>query len=116
MQRIGQYSFGKIVIDGQQYKSDVIIYPDRIDDKWWRADGHNLIISDLPFLPKHPPNILVIGQGKYGLMKISQDFQNLIKENKLDCRFAKTDEAVEIYNNLWNTGAKDMVAALHLTC
>jgi hypothetical protein len=116
MQRIEHYSFGKILIDGQQYKSDVIIYPDRIDDKWWREDGHNLIISDLPFLPKHPPKILVIGQGKYGFMKIGQEFQDFKVENKMDCRFAKTDEAVKIYNNLWNAGEKDMVAAFHLTC
>jgi hypothetical protein len=116
MPRIEHYSFGKIVIDGQQYKSDVIIYPNRIDDRWWRAGGHNLIISDLPFVPKHLPKILVIGQGKYGFMKISQEFQNFIVENKMDCHMAKTSEAVEIYNNLWNAGERDMVAAFHLTC
>jgi len=70
MNRIEAYSFGKIVIDKEQFQSDVIIYPDRVDDKWWRQEGHNLIISDLPFLPEHQPKILIIGQGKFGFMKI----------------------------------------------
>jgi len=29
--KIDSYSFGRIVIDGQVYTSDVIIYPDRVD-------------------------------------------------------------------------------------
>ena len=116
MNRIEAYSFDKIVIDNKQFQSDVIIYSDRVDDKWWRAEGHNLIISDLPFLPDHQPKILVIGQGKFGFMKISQKFQNYIQENNLDCRIAKTGKAVEIYNNLWSKGERDIIAAFHLTC
>ena len=31
---IESYKFGEIVIDGTTYTSDVIIYPDNVDDKW----------------------------------------------------------------------------------
>jgi hypothetical protein len=37
---IDKYSFGSITIDGRTYDTDVIIYPERIDDRWWRKEGH----------------------------------------------------------------------------
>lgn len=33
---IEHYEFGKITIDGISYFSDIIIYPDHIEDEWWR--------------------------------------------------------------------------------
>jgi len=33
---IESYSFGQMVIDGQEYTSDLIIFPDRINSSWWR--------------------------------------------------------------------------------
>jgi len=31
---ISDYRFGRIVIDGKTYTSDVIVYPDRVDPSW----------------------------------------------------------------------------------
>jgi len=39
---IESYKFGEILIDGVTYTSDVIIYPDSVDFKWWRKEGHLL--------------------------------------------------------------------------
>ncbi|MEQ8191120.1 MAG: hypothetical protein ABRQ39_24360 [Candidatus Eremiobacterota bacterium] len=44
---IDSYDFGTIKISGKTYKSDVIIYPDRVDGKWWRKEGHSLHPDDL---------------------------------------------------------------------
>jgi hypothetical protein len=41
--KIESYRFGEIVIDGRRYSNDVIIYPDRVDGKWWREEGHSLV-------------------------------------------------------------------------
>lgn len=32
--KIDHYSFGKIIINGKTYPSDVIIYPDSVDSSW----------------------------------------------------------------------------------
>ena len=44
---IENYSFGSITIDGKSYRSDLIIYPDHIDDSWWRVEGHKLCLKDI---------------------------------------------------------------------
>ena len=44
---IESYNFGKITINSKEYHSDLIIYMNRIDDKWWRKEGHNLCIEDI---------------------------------------------------------------------
>jgi len=41
-------SFGLIVIDGRQYTSDLMIYPDgQVKDSWWRKSGHSVTIDDI---------------------------------------------------------------------
>jgi hypothetical protein len=43
---IESYDFGVLRIDGKEYHSDVIIYPEsspggcRVDGSWWRKQGH----------------------------------------------------------------------------
>ncbi len=34
------YDFGQIVIASKKYVGDLIIFPDRIQDRWWRKVGH----------------------------------------------------------------------------
>ncbi|MHA1839475.1 MAG: hypothetical protein ACTSYO_05915 [Candidatus Ranarchaeia archaeon] len=38
---IDKYEFGCIVIRGQEYTSDVIVFPDRVIDGWWRKERHS---------------------------------------------------------------------------
>ncbi len=45
--KIDSYSFGRIVINGKTYTSDVIIYPGRVDASWWRKEGHLLQLEDV---------------------------------------------------------------------
>ena len=33
---IDAYDFGRIVIDENAFTTDVIIFPDRVMDEWWR--------------------------------------------------------------------------------
>ena len=44
---IEDYRFGRVVIDGRAYTSDVIVFPDRVKDNWWRNEGHELCPADL---------------------------------------------------------------------
>jgi len=76
---IEDYSFGKIIINGKKYDSDLIIFKDHIYDSWWRKEGHNLCIDDIKEIIDIKPEVLIIGTGYFGLMKVPQE----LIENKL---------------------------------
>ncbi len=70
---IDSYSFGSMVVDGRTYRADLILYPDHIQERWWRAKGHYLQKSDLEGLSAAACDRLIIGTGKLGVMKVSKE-------------------------------------------
>jgi len=111
---IESYSFGRIIIDGRHYRSDVIIYPDRVEGSWWRVRGHDLCMDDIKEILDYDPEVLIIGKGKSGMMKVPDEVQNEIRKLGIELITANTKGAVERYNKI--AGKKKTVAALHLTC
>ena len=111
---IDAYDFGRIVIDGTVFTSDVIIFPDRIEDEWWRKDGHVLHIEDIESIVKEQPEVLVVGTGKYGVMKVPSQTREYIESKGTELIVAPTAKACEVYNRV--SKDKKAVAALHLTC
>jgi hypothetical protein len=111
---IESYSFGRITINGRHYRSDVIIYPDRVDDSWWRVKGHDLCMDDIDAILDYKPEVLVIGKGNSGMMRVPDSVQREIIGRGIELLTGNTQEAVERYNKVFNK--KKTVAALHLTC
>jgi hypothetical protein len=77
--KIEHYSFGKITVDGQTYTSDLIIYPDRVDASWWRKEGHNLQPEDLKDVLNAKPDVLIIGTGFFGVMRVPKETTDYLK-------------------------------------
>ena len=69
MNIIDSYQFGRIVVNGKQYVSDVIIFPDIISDNWRRRTGHQLCLEDITSVIAEAPEVLVVGSGASGLMQ-----------------------------------------------
>lgn len=90
---IETYSFGNITIDGKTYTSDVIIYPDKINDSWWRKSGHLLQIEDLTDVILYNPEILIIGTGAHGLMKILDKTKKFLESKGIELIIAETKRA-----------------------
>jgi hypothetical protein len=111
---IDAYDFGWIVIDGRTYTNDLIIFPDRIEAEWWRREGHALHIEDIESIVAAKPELLIVGTGKYGVLKVPAQTRAYLHANGIDLLVEPTDKAVELYN--YYAGAKKVVAALHLTC
>ena len=109
---IEDYSFGRIVIDGKTYTSDVIIFPDRVKDGWWRKDGHNLSVEDLGEVIEFGPKTLVVGTGSSGIMRVKEETREFLESKGIEVIVKKTKEACDILNSL-DTNA---VGAFHLTC
>ena len=111
---IDAYNFGKIVIDGTTFNSDVIIYPDRVQDQWWRKDGHVLLRTDVESIINEQPEVLIIGTGKYGVMNVPAQTRRYIESKGIELLAEPTDRACELYNQI--AQKKRTIAALHLTC
>jgi len=111
---IESYSFGKIKISGKLYTSDVIIYPDHIDDHWWRKEGHRLSIDDLRDVWQVEPEVLIVGTGYYSFMKVPNELREQVTSKNVELIVESTKEAYKTYNRL--TSTRRTVAAFHLTC
>jgi len=96
------------------YHSDLIIFPNRIISNWWRKEGHNLQMEDLQEVLSFKPEVLVIGTGKFGLVKVDNNVVNTINEREIKLIIEKTSKAVEKYNAIFEEVST--VAAFHLTC
>lgn len=112
--KIDSYSFGKIVINGRTYTSDVIIYPGSVDASWWRKEGHVLQLADVAEALRAKPEVFVIGTGYAGVMRVPRETIDRITGQGIEVRVERTSKAVEMYNDL--QGAKTVIAALHITC
>ncbi|RLG37477.1 hypothetical protein DRN79_03115 [Methanosarcinales archaeon] len=113
--RIDEYNFGRIVVDGKEYTEDLIILTDKIKANWWRKEGHLLLKEDIEdVIEEEKPEILIVGTGKYGYMKIADETREYAAEKGVEIIAERTDEACRIFNEL--SSMKRVVAALHLTC
>lgn len=111
---VESYSFGKITISGKIYTSDLIIFPDRVESTWWRKSGHNVCLEDIREILEQRFEVLIVGTGYMGLMKVDEEVIRHVRSNGIDLIIEKTKKAITTYNSVFST--KIAIAALHLTC
>ncbi|GMT47541.1 MAG: hypothetical protein IEMM0007_1107 [bacterium] len=110
---IDSYTFGRIVIDGKTCTSDVIIFPERVVSPWWRRQGHLLQMEDLAGVIRERPEVLIIGKGFSGLMKVPQELMDELGSMGIEVIAEKTTRAVTIFNDYRGS---HVAAAFHLSC
>lgn len=111
---IEDYVFGRIVIDGTAYTSDVLVFPDRVEDDWWRASGHSVCMADLEDVLAESPEIIVFGQGHPGRMEVPASVREALQSRGIEVIAQPTRNAAQSVNQL--VGEKRVVGAFHLTC
>ena len=114
MNIIDSYQFGQIVISGRQYTSDVVIFPDSVTDNWWRKTGHQLCLDDIAEVLTENPEVLVVGTGSSGLVKVLPEVRQVADARGIELIVEATDKACHTCNQLCRS--QKVVAALHLTC
>jgi hypothetical protein len=114
MRKIDSYRFGQVRIEGQTYRADLIIYPDRIDAHWWRQEGHSLRPEDLSQVVEERPELLLVGTGRFGMMRIPRETNDFLASLGIALLAEDTEKACETFNGI--EGEKKVVLALHLTC
>lgn len=111
---IDRYQFGMMVVDGKKYTADLIILPERIISSWWRKEGHSLCLEDLAVVINENIDVLVVGTGFMGLMKVRPEVWRAFQTKGTILLAEKTSQAVETFNRL--ALQKRAAGAFHLTC
>ena len=113
---IDSYSFGRIRVDGDDYSKDVILLRGEVRSPWWRAaGGHIYALTDLEEVMAAVPEIVVLGIGYFGRVKVLDETLTVFAEAGSEVVVERTGGAVETFNRLAAEG-RDVAAALHLTC
>jgi hypothetical protein len=113
MARIGGYEFGRVFVDGEEHRRDLIVLPNRVVRGWWRRDGHGLVVEDLADVLDELPERLVIGTGADGRMRPDPAALETLRGRGIEVDAMPTGEAVRLFAGLDPTRS---AAALHLTC
>lgn len=111
--KIQNYEFGKIVINGKEYKQDLKIFSNSVKENWWRSQGHFLQVEDLEDVFNLKIKKLIIGKGYYGEMKVSDAVRKKAKELGIELIEKDSKEAIKEYEN---SDKENTILAIHLTC
>jgi len=111
--RVEGYQFGRVLVDGEEHRRDVIVLPNRVLGGWWRRDGHGLVLEDLEEVLTELPERLVIGTGAYGRLRPDPATIDALRQRGIEVDALPTGEAVRLFAELDPTRS---AAALHLTC
>lgn len=112
--KIESYRFGRMVVDGTAYTRDLILLPDQVIENWWRKEGHRLTPADLEPILEAAPDVLVVGTGAFGRMKVGEEARRALATAGIKLIAASTGDAVRRYNDLREQ--KRTAGAFHLTC
>ncbi len=110
---IESYDFGRMNVDGESHTNDLKIFPETVKGNWWRDEGHLLQVQDLEDVFEYEPDLLIIGQGYNGRMKVSDEVIERLESEGIDYIAKKSTEAVEEFNERQGDG---VVGVFHLTC
>lgn len=111
---IQTYRFGHIIIDGAEYNRDVIIFPDHVRSDWRRRDGHSLALEDLVEVLEDDPEVIIVGRGAFGRLKVAEEVHQLMTERGIELLIFRTEEACKVYIELREQ--QRVIAVLHLSC
>lgn len=111
---IESYGFGRMRVSGVTYTSDVLIFPDSVKSEWWRIEGHKVHVEDLEEVLRAKPEVVVVGTGYYGLLKVLPETEKQLQTEGIRILAARTGEAYKLYNAF--SQSNRIIGAFHLTC
>ena len=109
------FSFGRIVANGQTCNTDIKVVQGTLVPDWWRKSGHIVEIEDVQDALNTELEILVIGKGQPGYMKVSESLQELLAEKNVELIEEPTAKAIETFNRLFKEGRR-VTGGFHVGC
>ena len=112
---ITDFSFGKIAANVQIFNSDIKIIQDTLVPNWWRKSGHTVEIEDVQDVLDSDSEILVIGQGQPGYMKIADSLRERLADRNIKLIEEPTAQAIYTFNRLFEEGRR-VSGGFHVGC
>ncbi len=112
---IERHSFGSMTISGKRYTSDLKIINGQVFPDWWRKTGHSVAIDEVTDILDAKPDYLIIGSGKFGLMKVGDRLRRHLSECGIQVIVERSKFAMKTYNQMYADG-KNIAGAFHLSC
>jgi hypothetical protein len=113
VERIQDYRFGHVVIDGEAHVRDVIVLPSRVVANWWRKEGHSLVLEDLDHVIDELPTTFIVGCGASSQMRPDPNTLQALRDRGIEVEVLSTPEAVRRFAE---SDPEHAAAALHLSC
>ena len=110
-----EFSFGRIVVDGQICNSDIKIVRDKLVPDWWRKSGHTVAIEDVQDILDSDSTILVVGKGQPGYMRVTESLKEHLNKNDIELIVEQTSDAIKIFSRLMQEG-KRVSGGFHVGC
>ncbi len=117
--QIEHTEFGSITIEGQVFERDVII---RLDgqvkkrakelSKAIYGTSHVISLDEARHVYQQGAVRIVVGAGQYGLVELSDDAADYLKQKACQVELLPTPEAIET----WNEAEGDVIGLFHITC
>jgi hypothetical protein len=104
-----------MTVAGQKYTRDLKIIGNSVKDNWWRREGHRLAAEDIRDVLSASPDVLVVGTGYAGRMRIPNALRQQLETKHIRIVSERTAEAVQTFNRM-RTEGKNVAGAFHLTC
>ncbi len=117
--------FGRIVINGKEYKEDVVIYKDKVfmrpkelsADK--KVEGHTVLsVAEIDKILEEigeKPQVVIIGTGAEGKLPIEDEVIEKLKGMAIRVITQVTPEAIETFKELKSMGVEPLFI-VHITC
>jgi hypothetical protein len=112
---IEDYTPGRMTVKGEKHNRDLKIIGDRIVPEWWREADHRLDIGDVGDILNAVPEVLVVGTGYAGNMRVEETLRARLRRDGIEIITQETGDALKTFNELHSKG-KDVAGAFHLTC
>ena len=112
---IEQFSFGQMIINGQEFTDDVLMCREILISPWWRKKGHVVQVNDLEAILDQKPEVIVLGQGEPGQMKAAQELHGHLQDLGIELIQKPTREAIQEFHRRLERG-EHVCGGFHLTC
>ena len=112
MHKIDSSYFGSIIIDGKKFDTDLQILPS--GEIQPRERMHTVSKREVSDLLMHEPEIIIVGTGNSGLMKVDNDAFVAAQLEGVELIVKPTPQAVQEFNKL--SRGKKVAAVFHVTC
>jgi hypothetical protein len=116
--KIDELTFGSIVIEGNKYRRDILIFADGTVKKrkggFLMFGSHKIKKQEVEELSEGQPEIIIVGTGTNGAANISPDVESWAKGKNISLLVQPSYDAVAKLNEL--VKQKKVAALIHITC